>query len=174
MGRDGNELEQKNMDIRLATAEDLEVITRIYNHYVEHSHATFDLGAFSVADRQPWFDQFDGGRYQCWVAEQNGRLAGYACSMPFKAKAAYQTSVEVSVYVAADTHRRGVGRALYQRLLPALEAEDLHRAYAGVAQPNEPSMALHAEFGFEQAAHYREVGRKFDRYWDVIWLERPL
>ncbi len=162
------------MNIKPAAAGDLAGITDIYNHYVEGSHATFDVGAFSVADRQPWFDQFDGSRYQCWIAEADGKLIGYACSMPFKAKAAYQTSVEVSVYVAPATHRRGVGRALYQQLLPALEAQDLHRAYAGIAQPNEPSMALHAAFGFEQAAHYREVGRKFDRYWDVIWLERPL
>ena len=71
-------------------------------------------------------------------------------------------------------HRRGIGGALYHQLLPSLEAEDLHRAYAGISQPNEPSMALHAGHGFVQAAHYREVGRKFDRYWDVIWLERAL
>lgn len=162
------------MQIRTAEAADLAAITDIYNHYVETSHATFDVGAFSIADRQPWFDQFNGGRYQCLVAEDAGALLGYACSMPFKAKAAYQTSVEVSVYVAPQTHRRGVGRALYERLLPALEAEDLHRAYAGISQPNDASMALHSAFGFEQAAHYREVGRKFDRYWDVIWLERGL
>ncbi len=162
------------MNIRTAADPDLPAITEIYNHYVEHSHATFDVGAFSVADRQPWFDQFDGGRYQCWVAEDDNALLGYACSMPFKAKAAYQTSVEVSVYVAAATHRRGIGSALYRRLLPSLEAQDLHRAYAGIAQPNDASMALHAAFGFAQAAHYREVGRKFDRYWDVIWLERAL
>ena len=162
------------MQIRMAAGPDLAALTRIYNHYVEQSHATFDVGAFTTEDRQPWFDQFDGGRYQCWVAEEAGTLLGYACSMPFKAKAAYQTSVEVSVYVAADAQRRGIGRTLYQQLLPALEAEDLHRAYAGIAQPNESSMALHEAFGFSQAAHYREVGRKFDKYWDVIWLERPL
>ncbi len=158
----------------MAAGGDLSEITLIYNYYVEHSHATFDVGRFSVADRQSWFDQFDGGRYQCWVAEAEGALLGYACSTPFKAKAAYQTSVEVSVYVAAGSRRRGIGSTLYQSLLPALEAEDLHRAYAGIAQPNESSMELHARYGFERAAHYREVGRKFDRYWDVIWLERAL
>ena len=162
------------MILRLATAKDLPELVGIYNHYVENSHATFDVGAFTVAGRQAWFDQFDGRRYQCWVAEADGRILGYACSMPFKAKAAYQTSVEVSVYVAADAHRRGLGRALYGALLPALEAQDLHRAYAGVSQPNEPSMALHRAFGFSQAAHFAEVGRKFEQYWDVIWLERPL
>ena len=163
-----------SMQLRQATADDLPALTRIYNHYVEHSHATFDVGAFAVDDRRPWFDQFDGGRYQCWLAAGGNDVLGYACSMPFKAKAAYQTSVEVSVYVAANTQRRGLGAALYGKLLPALEKEDLHRAYAGIAQPNEASMRLHERFGFHPAAHYREVGRKFDRYWDVIWLERPL
>ena len=162
------------MKLRHATLEDLPAITRIYNHYVENSHATFDVGAFSVDDRRPWFDQFDVGRYQCWLAADESDVLGYACSMPFKAKAAYQTSVEVSLYVAPHAHRRGIGAVLYQKLLPALEAEDLHRAYAGIAQPNEASMGLHDRFGFHQAAHYREVGREFDRYWDVIWLERPL
>ncbi len=162
------------MHLRQATVEDLPALTRIYNHYVEHSHATFDVGAFHVDERLPWFDQFDGRRYQCWLASDDTGVLGYACSMPFKAKAAYQTSVEVSVYVADHIHRRGIGATLYDRLLPALEAEDLHRAYAGIAQPNEASMRLHERFGFQQAAHYREVGRKFDRYWDVIWLERAL
>lgn len=162
------------MEIRPAVSADLVALTRIYNHYVETSHATFDVGAFTVEARTPWFQAFDGGRYQCWVADEGTGSLGYACSMPFKPKLAYQTSVEVSVYLAPEVQQRGVGAALYGRLLPALEAEDLHRAYAGIAQPNEPSMRLHQACGFEKAAHYREVGRKFDRYWDVVWLERPL
>ncbi len=162
------------MNTRPARAADLPALTAIYNHYVESSHATFDVGAFTAETRSPWFDVFDGARYQCWVAAADGELLGYACSQPFKAKRAYETSVEVSVYVAVDAQARGIGRALYEQLLPALEAEDLHRAYAGIAQPNEASMRLHERFGFTEAARYTEVGRKFDRYWDVVWLERPL
>lgn len=162
------------MKIRPARAGDLATVVGIYNYYVETSHATFDVGAFSVASRTGWFELFDGNRYQCWIADSGTGPLGYACSIPFKPKLAYQTSVEVSVYMAPEAQGRGIGKALYQHLLPALEAEDLHRAYAGIAQPNDPSMKLHQAFGFEEVAHFREVGRKFDRYWDVVWLERSL
>lgn len=170
------------MHVRSARRADLPRLTEIYNHYVETSHATFDVTPFTEAGRNPWFDLFDGGRYQCWVAvtgespvaATGDTLVGYACSMPFKAKAAYETSVEVSVYVAHDAHGRGIGRVLYETLLPRLEVEDLHRAYAGIAQPNDASMRLHRAFGFEEVSRLTEVGRKFNRYWDVHWLERPL
>ena len=160
--------------LRPARRSDLARLTHIYNHYVMHSHATFDTEAFTETLRAPWFDAFDGARYQCWVAELRAGPVGYACSQPLKPKAAYQTSVEVSVYLAPDVQGRGLGAALYGKLLPALNAHDVHRAYALIAQPNEPSMRLHAAFGFTPVAHLTEVGRKFDRYWDVVWLEKAL
>lgn len=162
------------MRIRPVERPDLARLTEIYNHYVVHSHATFDVEPFTEATRASWYDTFDGDRYQCWVAETADGLAGYACSQPLKPKAAYRTSVEVSVYLAADAQGRGTGRALYDHLMPALETRDLHRAYALIAQPNEPSMALHAAFGFRPVSHLTEVGRKFGRYWDVVWLEKSL
>ena len=170
------------MKFRPACRTDLPRLTEIYNFYVRTSHATFDIDPFSEAERSAWFDQFDGQRYQCWVADVSGSgdggggsgVMGYACSTPFKAKAAYQTSVEVSIYVAADVLGGGIGKALYARLLPALEQQDLHRAYAGIAQPNDSSMQLHQTFGFVEVSRLTEVGRKFDRYWDVTWLERAL
>ncbi|TNF91128.1 MAG: N-acetyltransferase family protein [Gammaproteobacteria bacterium] len=162
------------MDLRHARSADLGRLTEIYNHYVRSSHATFDVEPFSVTERADWFARFDRARYQCWVAELDNQIAGYACSTPFKQKAAYQTSVELSIYLAEDSHARGIGRALYENLLGQLREQDLHRAYAGVAQPNEASMRLHRSFGFTPAAHYSEVGRKFGRYWDVTWLELPL
>lgn len=169
------------MHVRPARRADLARLTEIYNHYVVESHATFDVTPFSEGQRIPWFDQFDGGRYQCWVAVAGKspvadaeQVVGYACATPFKTKAAYQTSVEVSVYVAHDEQGQGIGRVLYETLLPRLETEDLHRAYAGIAQPNEASTQLHQTFGFVEVSRLTEVGRKFDRYWDVHWLERPL
>lgn len=162
------------MIVRPAEPVDLPMLTGIYNHYVETSHATFDLTPFTEAERAVWLARFDGARYQCWVAEEGGSVLGYASSSPVREKAAYATSVEVSVYAAAEATGRGIGRALYQRLLPALADEDLHRAYALIAQPNEPSMRLHTGFGFTEVSHLSEVGRKFDRYWDVKWLELQL
>ncbi len=78
------------------------------------------------------------------------------------------------MYVAPDAGRRGIGTLLYGALFAALADEDLHRAYAGIAQPNEASERLHARFGFRYIGTHREVGRKFGRYWDVAWYEKSL
>ena len=80
----------------------------------------------------------------------------------------------MTVYCAPDAAGRGIGTLLYETLFKALECEDLHRAYAGIAQPNEASVRLHARLGFRHIGTYEEVGRKFGRYWDVAWYEREL
>lgn len=82
--------------------------------------------------------------------------------------------MEVTVYLAPDAGGRGIGTLLYKALFAALAGEDLHRAYAGIAQPNEASTRLHERFGFRYVGTYREVGRKFGRYWDVAWYEKDL
>lgn len=162
------------MTIRPARREDLGALVDIYNHYVEHTHVTFDTTPFSIESREPWLAQFDGDRYRCLVAADGDSVVGYASSVAFKPKAAYQTSIEVSVYLRPDAVGRSFGKALYGQLLPELEHADVHRAYAGIALPNEASIALHRQFGFVEAARFTEVGRKFGQYWDVVWLERPL
>jgi phosphinothricin acetyltransferase len=161
-------------NVRCAGETDLPAIVGIYNHYVAHSHCTFDIDDYSVDERRTWWQQFDGGRYQCWVAEHTGGVMGYACSQPLKAKGGYETSVEVSVYVDPAHTGMGTGRSLYERLLAGLASEDVHRAYALIALPNDASITLHQKMGFREVAHLSEVGRKFGRYWDVVWLERAL
>jgi len=163
------------LDIRPAVPGDLPRLTEIYNHYVTETPITFDVTPFTVEERRAWFDAHpDGGPHRLLVAVDGGVLAGYATSSPFKTKAAYATSVEVSVYCAPDATGRGLGSALYEALFTALRGEDVHRAYAGVALPNDASLRLHRRFGFTDVGVYREVGRKFGRYWDVHWLEKRL
>lgn len=166
----------KHLNIRRALASDLPAIVDIYNHYIASSHCTFDTAVFRTSERADWWGQFGTDRWQCWtaVAADDSRVLGYACSQPLKPKPAYGTSAEVSVYVRADAHGRGIASALYAQLLGALRHQDLHRAYALIALPNDASMQLHQRMGFRQVAHLTEVGRKFDRYWDVVWLEREL
>lgn len=103
-----------------------------------------------------------------------GALLGYATSSAFRPKAAYATSVEVTVYCAPHAGGRGIGTLLYEALFAELAKEDVHRAYAGITQPNPASARLHARFGFRPVGVHTEVGRKFGRYWDVAWYQKDL
>ncbi len=161
--------------MRPATAGDLAAVNEIYNQYVVEAHYTFDLEPMSIEARREWFTHYaETGRHRVFVAVSEGRVVGYACSGRFRPKPAYETSVETSVYLTPDAIGRGAGSRLYETLFKALEGEDVHRAYAGIALPNPASIGLHERFGFKRAGHFTEQGRKFDRYWDVAWYEKPL
>ena len=160
------------LTVRTLDAGDHARVLDIYNHYVEHSPATFDVHPFNMAQRIPWFAQFEQDPFHCVVAVHQERVVGYACSTSFKSKPAYRTSVECSVYTDPAHQAKGVGTAMYEVLLSYLSEQEVHRAYAGIALPNDASVAVHKKFGFQQAGHFREVGYKFDQYWDVLWMER--
>jgi len=169
--------EHRDVQVRPAAEGDLASLTEIYNHYVRETPITFDLEPLTLQQRRSWlFSHPEDGPHRLLVACQGpeGRILGYATSSPFRPKAAYATSVETSVYCAPGSGGRGIGTLLYSALFEALRTEDVHRAYAGVAQPNEASDRLHARFGFQPVGVYREVGRKFGRYWDVAWYEKDL
>ena len=151
-------------------------LLEIYNHYVEHTHITFDIELASLEARRIWFETFsEQGPHRLLVAESNGHISGYASSREFRVKPAYAPSVETSIYLGPDDCGSGIGRALYTALIAVLEEEPtVHRAYGGVALPNEASIALHQQLGFERVGTFGEVGFKFGRYWDVAWFERAL
>ena len=161
--------------IRAAVAEDLPRLTEIYNHYVIHTPVTFDLEPHTVEKRSAWMAQFAAtGRHRLFVAESAAGIVGYAGTTRFRPKAAYDTTVETTIYCAPDAVGRGIGTKLYAALFAAIAGEDIHRIVAGYTLPNPQSAALHARFGFQPAGVFRENGRKFGRYWDVAWTERPL
>ncbi|MFF7330882.1 GNAT family N-acetyltransferase [Streptomyces sp. NPDC090306] len=165
------------VQVRPGFEADLTALTDIYNHYVRETAITFDTVPFTPLERRPWLLSHpeDGPhRLKVAVRAESQEILGYATSSAFRAKPAYSTSVEVSAYLAPHARGRGIGTALYRALFASLADEDVHRAYAGVAQPNEASARLHERFGFRHVGTYREVGRKFDRYWDVAWYERDL
>jgi len=161
--------------IRAATLDDLQALTDIYNHYIVHTAITFDLQTFTVSERRSWFDDHgSSGRHRLLVAADGaGRCLGYASSSRWRPKAAYDTTVEASVYCHPDARGRGCGTALYAALFAALAGEDVHAIVAGVSLPNPASLSLHEKFGFRSVGTFHAVGRKFDRFWDVTWLERP-
>jgi phosphinothricin acetyltransferase len=161
--------------IRPVTQTDLPALLTIYNHYVATTPITFDIEPRTLAQRQEWLDQFaPRGKYQCFVAVDDGEPIGWACSAKFKEKEAYATSIETSVYCAPRHAGKGLGRRLYTTLFDALKGEDIHRAYGGITLPNEASVRLHLAMGFNHIGTYREVGRKFGKFWDVALFERPM
>ncbi len=164
------------MLIRHGREDDLPRLLEIYNHYVEHSHVTFDAEVLTIEQRREWFDAFsEKGPHRLFVVETARGIEGYASSRAFRERAAYRRSVETSVYLAEESGSTGLGSALYAHLLGELEEDEtVDRAYGGVAIPNEASVALHQRFGFKKIATYSEVGFKFGRYWDVVWFERAL
>ncbi|MET7567178.1 N-acetyltransferase family protein [Streptomyces sp. NPDC005492] len=173
--------ERTEVQVRPGVESDLDALTDLYNHYVRETPITFDTAAFTPEERRPWLlSHPEDGPYRLKVAVDGTfqgntqRILGYATSSPYRPKPAYSTSVEVTVYLAPDAGGRGIGTLLYKALFADLATEDVHRAYAGIAQPNEASTRLHERFGFRPVGTYREVGRKFGRYWDVAWYEKEL
>ncbi|CAM5419879.1 N-acetyltransferase OS=Streptomyces alboniger OX=132473 GN=CP975_14770 PE=4 SV=1 [Streptomyces alboniger] len=174
-------VKRTEVQVRPGVEADLEALTDLYNHYVRETPITFDTAVFTPEERRPWLlSHPEDGPHRLMVATEAGspgtskEILGYATSSAFRPKPAYATSVEVTVYLAPLARGRGVGTLLYRALFEALADEDVHRAYAGIAQPNEASTRLHERFGFRHVGTYREVGRKFGRYWDVAWFEKEL
>jgi phosphinothricin acetyltransferase len=164
--------------IRPAVLSDLPALTAIYNHYVVQTAITFDLAPFEAHDRRSWFDDHSSiGRYRLLAAvdaADSTAMFGYATTSRWRPKAAYDTTVESSIYCRPDTVGRGLGTRLYAALFESISGEDIHRIVAGVSLPNPASVALHQRFGFQQVGVFASVGRKFGRYWDVAWFQRPL
>ncbi len=162
-----------NAAIRLARESDGEAVAAIYRPVVESSPTSFEIdppGAEEMARRIR--DTFPA--YPWLVCEVGGRVAGYAYGMRHRARPAYRWSAEVSVYVGASHHRRGVGRALYLSLFEILAAQGYCTAFAGITLPNSGSVALHEAVGFEPIGVFRRIGHKFGAWHDVGWWQRPL
>ncbi len=163
--------------VRPGADADLPALTAIYNHYVEHDYATFDVEPVTVEQRRAaWFVHYgNAGPHRLLVAEDGGVVVGYATSSRFRPKPAYGGTVETTVYLHPEHIGLGYGRALYVDLLARLAADPaVHTAVAGVALPNPSSVALHQALGFHVVGTFAEVGRKFGRYVDVQWFQRAL
>jgi len=159
---------------RAATRADLPRLVEIYNYYIINTPITFDLEPYTVETRTPWFDEHaEVGRHRMIVAVEDGLVIGYATSSRWRSKAAYNPTVEASIYCANEARGRGVGATMYRALFEALKSEDINRVVAGITVPNDSSIGLHKKFGFYEVGTFTEQGRKFGRYWDVTWMERP-
>jgi phosphinothricin acetyltransferase len=174
-GKLESEMATSVVQIRPAERPDLPRITEIYNYYVLNTPVTFDVAAYTVERREVWFGQFGAaGRHRLLVAEQDGIVLGYAGTTQFRPKAAYETTVETTIYCAQDAVGKGIGKRLYAELFQVLKDEDIHRFVAGYALPNAATEALHGRFGFKVVGVFSGNGRKFGKYWDVCWVERAV
>lgn len=162
------------IQVREARDADATRIAAIYNHYVVDDIATFETEPVAAADMAARMAAVVEAGLPWLVAARDGAIAGYAYAARWRPRAAYRRSVEVSVYLAQDATGRGLGRALYERLLDALRERGVHAAIGGVALPNAASVALHERLGFVQVAHFREVGHKFGRWIDVGYWQLRL
>src|SRR4029077_7133608 len=163
---------------RPALLSDLPRLAEIYNHYILNTPITFNTHPFTLEGFREWFEEHsDGKRYRLVVAVENdddGRVIGYAGTARFRPKQAYETTVETTIQCSPECRQRGVGTLLYRVLFDLLADEDINRIVAGVTLPNPASVALHERFGFRHVGTFTGNGRKFGKYWDVAWFERPL
>lgn len=159
--------------IRSAIAADAAACVEVYRPYVLDTVISFETQVPTVEDMA---DRIVAARlrHDWLVLEVDGAITGYAYAHPFHARAAYQWSVETSVYLAQDRRRLGGGRMLYTELLNRLAGRGYRRAFAGITQPNEASNALHETFGFRPVGRYRRVGWKHGAWHDVQWCQLDL
>jgi len=152
--------------VRIATPQDAAAFAAIYAPYVMDTAITFEVEPPDAAEVAARLSRVSA--FHPWLAyELDGEVLGYAYGGPFKERAAYRWSVETTVYVDRNAHRRGVGRALYGRLLAILALQGHHGAYGGITVPNDASIGLHEAFGFRPIGVYREVGFKLGAWRDV-------
>lgn len=153
---------------------DAAAIATIYNHYVRNTVITFETDAVAPAEMAERIQEVTGADLPWLVWEQDARIVGYAYASKWKGRCAYRFSVESTVYVDHEYTQQGIGSQLYETLLAQLRAVGLHVVIGGIALPNAGSVALHEHFGFEQVAHFKEVGFKFDRWIDVGYWQVAL
>ena len=159
--------------IRDAHTADAEMLLAIYRPFVTDTAVSFEVEPPSVEE----FSQRICAAQSKWawlVAEHAGNVAGYAYAGAFRPRGAYHWSVEVSAYLGGAYRGRGIGRALYERLIRILIAKGYCTAYAGITLPNEASVRFHEALGFSAVGVFRRAGRKFDAWHDVSWWQRAL
>lgn len=136
--------------------------------------ATFATRAVSVAERRDWFEQFSStGPHRIFVARRGDQILGYASSQLYRDHEAFRETVEVSIVLRVHCRGQGVGTALYRALFDGLAREQVHVVLAGIALPNDASVALRRKFGFTEVGTFREYAVKNGQYLSSLWMQRP-
>lgn len=164
---------QPEIEIRHATPADVSAMLEIYRPHVEEMATSFE---YICPSEEEFTERLQGHqKTHPWiVAWQDDVCLGYAYATPWKSRAAYRWSAEVTVYVNASVHRTGVGRKLYEHLFELLEKQGICNLIAGITMPNDGSVAFHESLGFVKCAEFADVGYKFEKWHSVGYWERRL
>ena len=161
------------MQIRPATHADLPGILEIYNDAVLNTTATYDYEPRTLEQRTQWFEERQKDGYPVFVAiADDGQVAGWSALNPYHSRFGYRFTSENSVYVAAQRRGQGIGKLLLLPLIDGAKTRGLRAIIAAIDAENDASIRLHARFGFEKVGHFKQVGFKFDRWLDVVYMER--
>ncbi|NJN16771.1 MAG: N-acetyltransferase [Oscillochloris sp.] len=157
--------------IRLAAETDLPGILAIYNEAVLYSSASYDLEPVSLEDRRAWYRARVDAGFPVTLAELDGQIVGFGSYGTFRAKPGYRFTVEHSLYIGSAWRGRGIGSAILADLVLRARAAGYHAMIGGVDSANQGSLRFHQAQGFVEIGRLREVGRKFDRWLDLIFVE---
>lgn len=159
--------------LRPATRADLPAINAIYNHYVLRSTCTYQTIPSTEVEREEWFDAH-GAKHPVIVAELDGTVVGWGSLSKLHSRQAFANSVEDSVYLHHEHVGHGLGKMVLVELLRLAREIGHHTVLGAISGDQAGSLALHEKLGFEKVAHMREVGFKFDRWLDVVWMQKML
>lgn len=159
--------------IRKATTQDAQEIADIYQYYVLNTAITFETEVPSVVEIASRIKN-TLLKYPYYVAIDNNKIVGYAYAGTYKGRAAYDWGCELSIYTALDVQSKGIGSKLYQQLINTLKQMNIKVVYACIAIPNEQSVGFHQRNGFKQVALFEKCGYKFDKWQDMIWMEKRI
>jgi phosphinothricin acetyltransferase len=162
------------MEIRDAVESDLPGLLAIYNEVIATSTAIYSYIPVTLEDRTQWWHARVAMGYPVLIAADASGVLGFSTFGDFRSWPGYRFTVEHSVHVRDDCRGKGVGKELLKALFPRASALGKHIMIAGVDAANEPSIRFHERLGFEKVGHLREVGHKFDRWLDLVFLQRRL
>jgi L-amino acid N-acyltransferase len=159
-----------DITIRPASQVDLPDVNAIYNYYIAHSTCVWQTQPCSESEREAWYEEHDQ-TMPILVAESGGRIVGWGALGTFRSAYTAAGTLEDSIYVHHDFHRRKIGSRLLASLIDAARRMGLRSILANISADQTPSIRLHERFGFQQVAHLRGVGTKFSQRFDAIYLQ---
>lgn len=160
--------------IREADEQDLRAILNIYNDAILNTTSVYNYEAHTLDMRREWFEHKKKEHLPVFVSVQGTEVTGFSTYGPFRIWAAYKYTAEVSVYIHPEHRGKGIARLLYPPLFERAEQQQLHALVAGIDADNRASIKLHQHFGFTQVGHFKEVGYKFGKWLDLIFMQRNL